>query len=177
MTTHAIVIFMRPNTGWGTVVSKFQTPSIYIRFRLIVSCSQIHLSWRTQFLKKIADERSWGRPSQTHFKFLVFRHCGKKLCFVLGEAWCWRSVSPAVCDCADQSHQFLRPQHTTITTNHNMQKNIPPRNNTPSAPTKRLPKTPCPHLPTRKNGLITRKTARRPGVIHQNVLKPHQVGA
>jgi hypothetical protein len=87
-----------------------------------------------------------------------------------------RSVSPAVCDCADPSHQFLRPHHTTITTNHNMQKKIPPRNKTPAAPTKHLPKTPWPHLPTRKEGLITRRTARRPGGRHHNVLKPHQVG-
>jgi hypothetical protein len=77
---------------------------------------------------------------------------------------------PAVCDCADPSHQFLRPHHTTITTNHNMPKKFPPRNKTPVAPTKRLPKTPWPHLPTRKEGLITRRTARRPGVRHQNVL-------
>jgi hypothetical protein len=61
-----------------------------------------------------------------------------------------RSVSPAVCDCADPSHQFLRPHHTTITTNHNMQKNIPPRNKTPAAPTKHLPKTPS--TPSNKEG-------------------------
>ncbi len=51
----------------------------------------------------------------------------------------------------------LRPHHTTITTNHNMPKNIPPRNKTPAVPTKRLPKTPCPHLPTRKDGLISER--------------------
>ena len=72
----------------------------------------------------------------------MFRHCGKKLCCNLGETWCGRSVSPAVCDCADPSHQFLRPHHTTITTNHNMQEKIPPRKNIPVSPTKRLPKTP-----------------------------------
>ena len=32
-------------------------------------------------------------------------------------------------------------------------------------------------LPARKEGLITRRTARRPGVRQQNVLSPHQVGA
>ena len=101
---------------------------------------------------------------------------GKKLCFNLGETWCGRSVSPTFCDCTDPSHQFLRPHHTTITTNHNMPKKFPSRNNTPVAPTKRLPKTAWPHLPTRKEGLITRRTTRRPGVRHQNVLKPHQVG-
>jgi hypothetical protein len=83
----------------------------------------------------------------------MFRHCGKKLWFNLGESWCGRSVSPTVCDCADPSHQFLRPHHTTITTNHNMKKKIPPRCNTPVTPTKHQPKTTCPHLPTRKEGL------------------------
>ena len=85
----------------------------------------------------------------------------KKLCVNLGETWCGRSVTPAVCDCADPFHQFLRSQHTTITTNHNYKK-ILPRNKTPVCPTKHLSKTPCPHLPTRQEGLITRWTARRP---------------
>jgi hypothetical protein len=64
------------------------------------------------------------------------------------------------------------PSPPTIT----CKKKIPPHNNTPTTPTKRLTKTPWSHLPTRKEGLITRRTARRPGVRHQNVLKPHQVG-
>ncbi len=64
----------------------------------------------------------------------ILRHCGKKLCFNLREAWCWRSESPAVFDCNDPSHQLLRSHHTTITTNHNMQKEIPAAQQYPSHP-------------------------------------------
>ena len=58
---------------------------------------------------------------------------GKKLFFNLGETWCGRSVRQTICDCADQSHQFLRTHHTTIPTNHNMQKN-PATEQDPSHP-------------------------------------------
>ncbi len=42
---------------------------------------------------------------------------------ILDTTGCRRRVSPAVCDSANQSHQFLRPRHTTDTTDHYVQKN------------------------------------------------------
>jgi hypothetical protein len=51
------------------------------------------------------------------------RHVLKNYDFNLGETWCGRSVSPAVCDCADPSNQFLRSRCTTTSADHYMQKN------------------------------------------------------
>jgi hypothetical protein len=48
-------------------------------------------------------------------------------------AGCRRRVRPAVCDSANPSHQFLRPRHTTTTTDHYMQKN-PLTEQYPSSP-------------------------------------------
>ena len=52
----------------------------------------------------------------------------------------WEECKPAVCDCADPSHQFLRTHHTTITTNHNMQKKIPAAQQYPSRPDQKTAK-------------------------------------
>jgi hypothetical protein len=129
----------------GVLVSHFLVHSKRYKICAYEVIQTVSFEWADAILK--FERRSWGRPSQTHFKFLVFRHCGKKLCFDFGEAWCWRSVSPAVCDCADPSHQFLRPHHTTITTNHNMEEKIPPRKNTPASP--KIPQPPVVKLRVR----------------------------
>jgi len=54
----------------------------------------------------------------------TYRHVVKNCAStsVLGKTWCGRSVRPTDCDCTDTSHQFLRPHHTTITTNHHTKK-------------------------------------------------------
>ena len=49
--------------------------------------------------------------------------CSKKKLFQLDGKWCGRRVIPAVCDCVKPSHQFIRSRHTTINTDHYMQKN------------------------------------------------------
>jgi hypothetical protein len=46
-----------------------------------------------------------------------------------------------------------------------------------SSPAHETAKNTMATLPGRKEGLITRRTARRPGVRQQNVLSPRQVGA
>ena len=99
---------------------------------------------------EICKEEVGDAPRKPISNFWYFDTVVKNYASTLVKRGVGRSVSPAVCDCADPSHQFLRPHHTTITTNHNMQEKIPPRKNTPASPTKRLPKTPS--TPSNKEG-------------------------
>ncbi len=124
-----------------------------------------------------------NRDHVLHGSFKIFSNviihkiwtCCKKLCFNLDGTWCGRRVSPAVGDRDNQSHQFLRPRHTTTTTDHYIQKN-PFSQQYRSSPAPRNCQKHHGHTSRKEGGTDHEKDKRSPGVRQQNVLSPRQVG-